>query len=525
VTSKKRAPRTARATNAPKKTRGKKQSVQARNEQALALMSDLMGRYRLAKRAGLQYGGRRDIYEVAGYVTEGQIEFEHYFSIYERGDIGGRIVEMPAKTTWRTPPEISEDDEPDGTEFTETLDALAKRIRLWHHFQLLDIAAGIGRYGVLLIGVRGASAQTLRTPLTRIPGPDSVLYLKAYNEREAAIEQFDMNPSSAQYLRPLLYKITTSDGISGVGKSQLVVHHSRVIHAAENSFDGVFGRPRLKRVLNRLFDLDKVAASTAEAYWQSVARILQAQIDADATSPSAEEIADLRDQMSEMIHDLRRQFIGKGTKLEWLSMETPNAGQVVDMYFSLIAGAAGIPKRILFGSELGELASTTDEATYFGAINERQEHFAEPDILRAFVDRMITIGGLPQPKTGEYQVSWPPLFEESEKELAEADKIRAEAVKALTPVGGDPTLLVEIDENRRIWPVPLPPLADRPEDEPSPFSDMLEKQAEAEVDAAGDGDEPPDGERPVPPDGGDDGDGGEDADGASIAGADEGAQE
>jgi hypothetical protein len=422
----------------------------------------LMGRSRMVqKMAGVMFNGNRDIYAAAGYVRQDEVKFSHYWGLYSRGDIAGRIVDMPAKTTWRTPPEIVIEGEDKGTKFTQAFEDLAKRLKLWSYFQRADRLAGIGKYAVIVIGVKGVTDQQLKTPLIKVPGPDAVIYLSVYHEDNAQITEWETDTGNERYGLPKVYQLKTTTnpafkagGAAGAG-SELLVHASRVIHIAEDVLeDDVFGRPRLERCLNRLYDLEKVAASTGESYWQLVARILQAKIDPNMEI-GTDDLKVLDEKLGELVHDLRRQFYGQGVGLEWLSSETPNVTQVADFYFSLIAGAAGIPKRILFGSEMGELASSTDQETYLGTINERQESFAEPSILRAFVDRMILIGALPKPeggkkkdgqpaKQGEYQVNWPALYEESDKEMAEVDGKRASAAQALTPVGGNPRELVRI---------------------------------------------------------------------------------
>lgn len=483
------------------------------DQQVMTLLSSIMGRSKLVSRmAGVQFGGNRDIYAVAGYVPQGQEKFEHYWGLYTRGDIAGRIVDMPAKTTWRTPPEVVEivetgDSKKDKetteeTEFTKAFAALAKRLRLWHYCSRVDRLAGIGRYGVMMIGVRNTDDAQLKTPLEKVRGPDDIVYLGVYHEDNAEIMEWETDPGNPRFGLPRLYKLKIStDKKNFQGKTELIVHASRVLHVAEDMLeDDVYGRPRLQRPLNRLFDLDKVAASTGEAYWQMVGRILQAKINPDV-DVSPEQMKDLDEKLSEMVHDLRRQFYGQGVELSWLGSDTPNVSEVADFYFSLIAGATGTPKRILFGSELGELASTTDQATYVGQINERQEQFAEPMILRAFIDRLIAVKALPAPKTGDYRVVWPTLFEESDKDKAAASLTRAQAAAALTPVGGNPRELVEIDEESNVWLIPraaddpdelLPPIEEDPRDEPTDGEDDTPDDAEPTDDEEPDDGEPDD---------------------------------
>lgn len=430
--------------------------------------------------AGLQFGGKRDTTEVAGYLKAPS--FRDYWALYCRDGIAGRIVDMPSKTTWRTPPQIVEEDmEETGTDFTLAFTKLAKRVKLWHYFGRIDRMAGVGRYAVLFIGTKGGNDAALKTELTSLSSPEDILYLTPYNEENATVEEWETDPSNERFGLPRLYKLRTANNSTFKTRTtDLIVHASRVLHVAEDKLeDDVYGRPRLERVLNRLMDLDKVAASTGEAYWQLATQILQAKIDKEVDISSAQ-LAEMDKKLGEMVHDLRRQFTGKGIELGWVNTTTPNVQQVADFYFSMIAGSSNIPKRILFGSEMGELASSQDQENYFGQINERQEQFAEPEILRPFIDRLIKLGALPAPilNDGEYQVNWVPLYEESDDQKAGADLKRAQIAQALTPVGGNPRELTRITAEGRVE------LVEREADDPM---DML-----LPADASNPANQPPD---------------------------------
>ncbi|MGH9256223.1 MAG: anti-CBASS protein Acb1 family protein, partial [Vicinamibacterales bacterium] len=345
----------------------------------------------------------------------------------------------------------------DETPFTTAFGEMAMRLKLWRHFARVDRLGGVGRYGILLIGTRGA--EDLKMPLKKLQGPESVIYLQAYHEGDVRIVQWVNDQHDPRYGEAALYKIRASSSTDNfkIGATpELLVHWSRVIHVAEDADDRVHGRPRLERCLNRLTDLEKIVASTGEAYWQSVVRILTANVDALGDTDEAQ-LKELDERLMEMTHDLRRQFTGQGIKLEYLPTDVPAVKDIGDLYFSLIAAGAGIPQRILFGSEMGELASSTDQQTWFGVIDERQEQFVEPDILRAFIDRMIEFGGLPAPDGGEYQSVWPTLFKETDTEKADLNLKRAQQATTLTPVGGDPRTMVEIDDEGTITLLPQTP--------------------------------------------------------------------
>jgi hypothetical protein len=437
------------------KSKGNGKTQGARNT-VLATLSTMLSRARWVSRAGMQYNGKRDVFEVAGYPKAPT--FDQYLALYERDGIAARIVDMVAKAAWRTPPEVAEPDKPDGTEFTKAFAALTQRtdLDLWRTFAMADCRAGVGSFGILLIGTRDVADESgFRQPLSRLSGPKDVLYLAPHDQGCVEVERYVKNPSDPRYGLPELYKLTRR-GDKNLPGGTLLVHASRVLHVAEDASDGVHGRPRLQRVLNLLFDLLKVSASTGESYFQLTPPMLQAEID-----PSAEftdtQLTELDDKLAEMVHDMRRTVYGQGMKLHRLEATTPNMSQVIDGYFTLIAGAAGIPKRILFGNEAGELASSTDQASFFGTVAEHQRQHAEPNLLRAFIDRLVAAGALPQPGAAGYRVEWPALFKESEDTIASANLKRAQIAQALTPVGGDPRALVEIDEDRNVWPLPQTP--------------------------------------------------------------------
>jgi hypothetical protein len=439
-----------------KKVRGKKKALaRLTTQQGTSGLS----RMRFLQQAGFQYGTDRDVYTTAGYVQEGAETFDRYWGMYERDPVAGRIVDMPAKTTWKTPPEIidgepQEEGERNQTEFEAVWDALVDRLKIWRHLERVDRLGRIGRYAVLFIGVRGSEDTELKDEMPPLQGPEDILYLSAFSERYAAIQTWEKDPGSKRFGLPVQYKIDLSSGVQSFKTGSLLVHHSRVIHVAEDALlDDVFGRPALKRVLNALTDLLKVSASTGEAYWQLAARILQAKIDPNMEM-DASDVTAMGESLEEVIHDLRRQFVGHGVDLDWLKGEIPEPQDAFEVYKALCAVGSGIPTRVLFGSEQGQLASAQDERNFFGLVNERQEQHAEPNILRPFIDKLVAAKGLPKHGADGYTVVWPTLFEESEKDTAEANKARAETAKALTPMGGDPRELVEVDEERSVWLIP-----------------------------------------------------------------------
>lgn len=417
-----------------------------RKEAVALLASDIVRRQQFAKRAGLQYGTKRDVYATAGYVAVGTETYDHYRALYDRNEIARRIVSLPVAATWKTPPEIKEDGEADTT-FSKEFTKLAKRLKLWQMFSRADKLSRIGEYAVVLIGVKGTD-QDLASEMPKLKGPQDVAFLSTFSQKNAAVSEWETDTGNPRFGLPKVYQIEVSSGTKGFPARQLPVHASRILHVAEDLLeDEVHGQPALQAVLNRIFDLDKITASTGEAYWQVATRILMGEVDADSEITDAD-LTLLGEKMEEVVHDLRRQMLLQGGKMSWLTTTTPNPGESFDMYASLIAAGCGIPKRILFGSERGELASTQDDASFQAQINSRQEQHAEPQILRAFIDLLVEKGGLPKPKSEEkgYDVIWAPGHEQTDEEKADLNNKIATTAKQLTAIGGDPLVLVLIDD-------------------------------------------------------------------------------
>jgi hypothetical protein len=143
---------------------------------------------------------------------------------------------------------------------------------------------------------------------------------------------------------------------------------------------------------------------------------------------------DLKDQIAEYENNLRRILVNRGINLESLAQQIADPKGHVEVQIQMISAITGIPKRILTGSERGELSSSQDTDQWLSMIKERREEYAEPNIIRPLVDRLMKYGILPET---DYQVDWEDLFAPSEKEKAEVGKERSAALKNY---GSEPVL-------------------------------------------------------------------------------------
>lgn len=365
-------------------------------------------RSRLASFMGYSHEGNRDLYASFGYPRE--VTVNELRAMYERNDIAHRIIKAFPQATWRDQPVIRDEQgnsSEKGTKsysaFVDAVEKLFKRHRVMHFFDRADRLSSIGRFGILVIGYRDGGSMS--DPLSSSTAPLS--YLSPYSEDNVQVSSWSMDTKSERFGQPEYYNLTRKSLVATPAPPMTAVrvHWTRVIHLSEFlESDEVYGTPRLLPIFNRLKDLEKVVGGSAENYWLTANRGMMFSIDKEAQI-SEEDKALMRTQADEFQHQLRRYMIGQGLTATPMTGEDHDPGPTVDRLLDLIAGAVGIPKRILIGSERGELSSAQDENNWSERIEERRETFATPAVIQPFINAMIATGNLPKPQ-GSWWVEW-----------------------------------------------------------------------------------------------------------------------
>ncbi len=439
------------------------------------LVSELVGRSRLANIAGHTFRGKRDLYKALGYQRE--LFVHDYRSRFMRNAIANRVVKAPALATWHGEAEVVEQEDPQKpTDFEKGYLDLHERLGLWTKFQAADVLAGIGRFSIILLGLPGdmltpvceidpatnelvpakplsagqitglsdksqpkftGDSTWAQTNLPKLQGqattltgqPSDLKYVRPYSEEDCKVFKFDLDPISPRFGQPLYYNLTRTTMLSPESTNSnviaKVVHWSRIIHIAEGRLDDlVYGEPRLQCVWNLIDDLEKVGGGGSEAFWIRANGGIQFDLDPtlefeDEDNPNVP--ADptknqaIRKQIDEYEHELRKNLFTRGVKVNRLGSDVANFSAPVTSIISQISAGTGIPQRLLTGSERGELSSNQDKEEWNERIRARRVEFAGPGIVHQFVDRMIAIGVLPKPKE-QYWVRWPSMKQMSEDE-------------------------------------------------------------------------------------------------------------
>ena len=424
---------------------------------SLRSASAVLDRILFMRQAGLTFGGKRDMYEALGYSRS--VSAKEYRDRYARGGIAGRIVDALPTATWRGTMELQEDEDPKvSTQFEEAWSALETRLKITAVLQRSDILSRLSTYSVLLIGAPGELEVEL--PKGR---PEDLLYLTPFSGGggpavsgnssatrrgetgssyvDATIESFVTDPKDPRFGLPEFYSIKRLNPSTPGAATK--VHWTRVLHLAEGVLDDeVYGAPALERVWNLLDDLDKVTGGGAEAFWLRANQGLNVNIDKDV-SVTPEDLAKLKDETDEYQHSISRILKTRGTTVKTLGSDVANFSNPADAILTQIAGATSIPKRILTGSEMGELASSQDRDNWRDQVIGRQTAYVGPYVVRPLVDRLVKYGYLPTPKS--YSVKWPHI-----QTLTELEKTQGAAAWANANKTQGSTIFTD-DEIREKW--------------------------------------------------------------------------
>lgn len=383
---------------------------------------------------------RRSIDLECGYPDV--ITTEQYKKMYDREGIARRVVEIFPEETWAMNPKVVEDEASDLTEFEQAVVDLDKKHQLWSTLARADEMSGIGRYGLLLIGLD--DGDDMKIPVEGVnddgtgkPSQErKLMYLRPLDESVVKIKDTEPNVNNPRFGQPRMYEIVLSGDIAhrsgGVGEVQytisqsLQVHWTRVLHIADNRKSSeVFGVPRMQSLYNRLYDIRKIAGGSGEMFWKGGFPGLSLEMDANALPLNSTTKAEVRQEIADYSNGLQRYMVTQGLSVKSLSPQVANPKFHIDVQIEQISIALGVPKRIFMGSEQAKLASVQDSKSWNKRLAKRQTNYVTPYMIRPFIDRLIQMGVLPQVE--DYEIEWPDLDAPSDLDKAEVLRVNMEA--------------------------------------------------------------------------------------------------
>lgn len=434
-------------------------SIAPKNLQQINALETSLHRFVMSHYMGLTYDGNRDLFKTLGY--KNTLTYDNYRHMYKRGDVAKVIIEKIPKKCWSYPPIITDSKEINKSPFQIALDTLIKKLKLFSVMYRADKLMRLGRYSLLFLGFNDANVKQLQTKAQ--PSKNlKLMYTTPFSEKVAKIHSLDNDPGSERYGKPLIYQINfetdfnpdyiTSPSSDGVTRrvsgtypkdniTSVLVHHSRIIHHVEDVLENeIEGSPAMEAIYNRLDDVQKILGGSAEMFWRNAAPGKVASTKDNATlGPTAQK--ELQKQFDEYEHHLRRWLTVEGVDIKSMETYMNSPRDFMEVQLNIIAIVTGIPKRILMGSERGELASSQDQDSFNNLIYERCNEVCSPNFIIPFIDRLIEFQILPKPKDDEYMVVWPKQAAIGAKDKSEIALNRTKAMKEYVSAPGADILL------------------------------------------------------------------------------------
>jgi len=370
---------------------------------------------------------RRDLFKEFGWYQDPTED--NYYAMYKLDPLAAIAVGKRARDTWQMPPKLLVDGAEDD-EFAALIGELDGRLGLYSAIAELDELSGIGEYGVMLMGIKGAKSEAELGQQAKANDLSSLVYLTPYPSKAVTVKEVDNNRMSPRYRMPLEYRINVNFGVSGMREvSHIDVHWSRVFHLASDAPRRLFGNPRLMRIINTIGDIRKMTGGVAESVYRLVAGsyVITGKDGYDFDPNDAE----LKKRIDEYISRFRRVLTGEGIDVQQTNPVVADISRPFEVLSQLVAADTGIPLESLIGSVRGDTAKAQDIVRYAQLIAGRRRRVAEP-LLFALFRQWQQIGMVQVPQN--LTALWEPIYEPSELEWAQTMLARAQALEKATAV-------------------------------------------------------------------------------------------
>lgn len=392
-----------------------------------------------------QLDPRRNIEQECGHPEV--LSVADYKWAFLRGDVAKRVVSLLPEESWSESPDVYETEDEAKTAFEEAWDELEDQLQIFSMLERVDILSGIGRYGLLLLGLDDGAP--LSTPAPGISptgeklaagGERKLLYLRVLDESLVVVNQLETDVRNPRFGHPTLYDVSFEDVQSATQGAAIQqrqsVHWSRVIHVADNRMcSEIYGLPRMEVVFNRLLDIKKIAGGSGEMFWKGGFPGLSLE-----SMPGVDESIDFdveatKTQLESYMNGLQRYIATVGMSAKSLGVQVADPGPHLEAQLRQIAIAMAVPWRVFIGSEAAQLASEQDTRAWNRRLSRRRCKYLNPFVIMPLVDRLIAFGVLPEPE--EVCVDWPDLNSLGDKDKAEVSQKQSDAMMKYIQSGAD----------------------------------------------------------------------------------------
>lgn len=402
---------------------------------------------------------RRDINEECGFPEDNELTPERMKRLYERDALAARIVEVWPKECWKVQPEIYEiEDGTITTAFEQGVQSLGASLvsepgyykeeegnSINEYLLRADIMCGIGRYGVILLGLD--DKKDLSEPY--VPNPNDVgniqqlLFIRVFDESLAQISQRQVDKAQPRFGAPTLYNITFDNpddmGALGTVGTQLSsnVHWTRIIHVVDNiSSNEIVGQYRCKPVINDILTAQKSRWGSGEMFINGASPKLSFETHPQLGGDVIINKPRMKDEIEKTLRGLQQFWLLSGMTAKTIAPVAVDPKPFTDIAIQSICIKMGMPVPIFVGYEVGENAGTMNTVEWNKRIKERQTRQVTPRLICPFYNRLINLGIIAIPKQG-YKVYWPDISTDTDKDKAQLQSFRINIVVSYLKNGLD----------------------------------------------------------------------------------------
>ena len=254
--------------------------------------------------------------------------------------------------------------------------------------------------------------------------PRFIEKIKVITRDEINDIELDTNSDSETFGEILFYHLKPE--VFNSGYDDIKVHASRCIHVMNDTTKDPNGISLYKPMYNWLNIFDNTAWSIGQSFFRYAGGFPVLTVKGwDALSNDEQD--DYTKQW-ENVNSMTGFVTGDGYTVDFKGAEgrALSPKEYFEAGLSLIAAAGDLPYSLLIGVNAGAVSgSETNLKDYYSDISSKQKLEEQP-ILEETYDKLMETGQLPKI---DYEIEWIPLFSETNKEVAETEKLEAETLE------------------------------------------------------------------------------------------------
>lgn len=404
---------------------------------------------------------RRDIYAECGFPDCRELTPDRARLLYERDALAARVVEVWPRECWKVLPAIYE---LESSKITTPFEIGLRKINrlltpepsyfndedisaFIEYMIRSDITCGIGRFGIILIGLNDESALDTPVSITTPNAegmPERLSFLRVFDESLVQISARETDRKSSRWGQPTYYNITFDNpedygaaGSVSAGMQTSRVHWTRVVHIVDSPIaNEIVSQYRIKPVLNDILTAQKSRWGSGEMFWNGASPKLSFETHPQLGGDVQINKNKMRQQIENALRGLQQWWQLVGMTAKTIAPNAVDPKPFNDICIQSICIKTGIPLPIFIGYEVGENAGTMNTVEWNKRLKERENRQLTPRNICPLLNRLINLGILAQPKRG-YKIEWPDISSNTDKDKAQLQSFRVNTMVAYLKNGLD----------------------------------------------------------------------------------------